>query len=704
MINEGQKIQQNIPLSAPHPPLSDRYGLDGSAGDEAHSTRVVGNILSLATSEVGARVIAFAGIAYLARTLGPTAFGIIGFATALWAYLSLAVTAGFNDIGAREIARRPREAPAIAASVALVRLALAVVASIAIGVLVLFLNKPSTVRIVILLSSLLFFPLALDTSWVHKGLERNARVGVALLVGHCLYVGMILLLVHRPQDVVYVPVAQFFGEISGAVLLAVPILAISRTTLNLHEGLRILKSSGYLTLARFLRTFIFSSDVVLLGFLLGERAVGLYNAPYRLCYLLLAMSVAIHAAYLPAMTRASAVGFTQMRAMGGRSMELAAALGIPLTVGGMLLAVPLLNTVFGPDYIEGAAAFRLLLLSIGFIFFSGVTHNLLLASDRLRVEMWIIAGAAVLNVGFILILIPRYGLVGAAFSTALAEGVILFLTMLSVSRLGIRPSFRSITRPAFAALVMGASILGLGRQQNLALSLVVGTAVFVVVLAAVRGMPRDVEIYLGGFTALRTAVYERFPRRAKTRIMQLRLRSTRPLARLRARLRRAWHFWRGPNAQQIADAQNALRGREYYHLYDDRYHDAALLAGQHGGLIAQDDVRRRVYLEFDRLRRTGLIPEPSARLIDLGCGQGDVAMQFTQLGYRASGVDVSPVAIQHAMRLAVERAQHVDFFVGDVLDLSGIPDASFDIATDIGCLHMLVQADHRRRYLMSLAK
>lgn len=174
--------------------------------------------------------------------------------------------------------------------------------------------------------------------------------------------------------------------------------------------------------------------------------------------------------------------------------------------------------------------------------------------------------------------------------------------------------------------------------------------------------------------------------------------------RFRSRLRRVWHYWRGPTARQVADAQNALRGREYYHLYDDRYRDATFIGGQHGALIADDDIRRRMYLEFDRLRRSGFIPEPSARLIDLGCGQGDVALRFGQLGYQCSGVDVSPVAIQRAMSLAAEQAQHVDFFVGDVLDLSGIPDGSFDIATDIGCLHMLVRDGQRRRYLSSVRR
>ncbi len=649
-----------------------------SAADESHATRVVGNIFSLATSEVGARVIAFAGTAYLARRLEPTAFGMIGFATALWAYLSLTVTAGFNDIGAREVARRPGEAPAIALSVTVVRLALAVVASIAIGVLALFINKPPTVRLVILLTGLLFFPLALDMSWVHKGLERNKRVGAALVAGQGLYVSMVLLVVHGPQDVMYVPVAQFTGDLSAALLLAVPILTVHRTGVNVGEGLRILKSSGPLALARLLRTLIFTSGVVLLSFLAGERAVGLYNAPYRLCYLLLAVSIAIQVSYLPAIARASALGFKQMGVLAERSMELASSLGIPLTVGGMILAVPLLNTVFGQDYVEGAAAFRLLLLSIGFIFLSSMTHNILLAADRLKVETWIIAGAAVLNVGLNLMLIPRYGLVGAAFATALAEGLILFLTLLTVSRLGIRPGYRAMIRPAVATLLMGVTLIGLGRQQHLALSLAVGIAAFVAVLAVIGGIPRDVEIYLRRFAVLSTVVCER--------------------------LRRVIHYWRGPTPQQIAEARSLLAGREYYQLFDDRYKAVLDPAEPDQALVSQNGPRVLIYADFERLRRDGLIPGPGARLLDLGCGEGQNAAYFARLGLRVTGVDISPTAIQRASRLAAEQRLPMDFRVADVLDLVGVGDRAFDVATDIGCLHMLVRDEHRRRYLRSVRR
>lgn len=287
----------------PLPPVvhsrEDRTTSQDASGDRSmpgktfDSKKVVGNILALGSGEIVARGVAFMGTAYLARELGPAGFGILGFATALCGYLSLGVNAGFDTIGAREVARRPHAASGIAASVILVRLALAFIALAAMGIVAWFLDKPPTVKLVVVLTGLSFIPLALDTSWVFKGLERNRLAGSALVLGQVFYVGTVLLVVRGPGDVVLVPLAQFLGEVSAALLLAVSVFRLGEIKLDLREGLSILRSSGFLTLSRLLRTLIFTFDVVLLGFLLGEREVGLYTAPYRFCFLLLALAAAI---------------------------------------------------------------------------------------------------------------------------------------------------------------------------------------------------------------------------------------------------------------------------------------------------------------------------------------------------------------------------------------------------------------------------
>lgn len=456
--------------------------------------RVVGNIIFLGGGEMISRALAFVATAYLARRLGPTGFGTIGFAIALCGTLSLPVNSGFNEVGAREVAYHPQRASSIAFSGILSKLVLAITAMGIVVLVTQFLGKPAQVQQVVILTSLSFIPLALDPSWVFKGLERNRPPGVALVIGQALYLAAVLNVVRGPADLARVPLAQVFGDGSAAIGLAVLIFSYGSFKLDIREGLKIFHRSGFLILTRLLRTVIFSFDVLLLGFLLGEREVGLYVAPYRICFLLLSVATAIHISYLPAVARAQKQGTRNLELISDRALNFAAIFATPLTVGGIILAAPILTTVFGSTYAEGAAAFRLLIISIGFIFAYGVIHNILLGYDRLKTELWIMAAAAGLNVALNFVLIPRYRLVGAAMATVLAEGLALLLGLVAIHHGGVQLKFQAVLRPLIAAGVMAVCLVALGTDRPLALSLGMGVVVYGAVLVAVRGIPQDIRL------------------------------------------------------------------------------------------------------------------------------------------------------------------------------------------------------------------
>ena len=58
-------------------------------------------------------------------------------------------------------------------------------------------------------------------------------------------------------------------------------------------------------------------------------------------------------------------------------------------------------------------------------------------------------------------------------------------------------------------------------------------------------------------------------------------------------------------------------------------------------------------------------------ILDLGCGNGRIAINLAKQGYKVVGVDVSPVFIEDALRKAREHGVHdkAVFIVGDALDL-----------------------------------
>lgn len=451
---------------------------------------VLGNFLALGSGEIAARLVAFFTTTYLARTLGPDGFGVIGFALALTAYLGLAIRAGFDEVGARDVARSPTRATEIALGATVVRLSLAILAMAAITLVAQVLPKPPLVRLVVVLTGLSFFSLALDTAWVYKGLGRTTVVGLALVVGQVGYLALVVATVHRPEDLAWVPLAQVGGELLTAGLLLAPLIR-RKVRPDYSEGIAIVRRSGFVLLTRLLRTMIYTFDMLLIALWMGERELGLYAAAYRFCNLLLAVAAAMQMAFLPAFARIT--DRNEYHLMAVRSLRLSAVIAVPVVVGGSLLAAPLLALVFGASYAVGAAPFRLLLVSIGFIFLYGTIHNLLLALGRLRDGTRILAVAATVNVGLNLLLIPRYGLVGAATATVIAEGLVILLGYGMLARSGLRLPVSPVMPSLFAAGAMALVLQLAGVKEDLLVAIILGATVYAMTLWAVRGIPAEIR-------------------------------------------------------------------------------------------------------------------------------------------------------------------------------------------------------------------
>jgi O-antigen/teichoic acid export membrane protein len=459
------------------------------------SGRIGRSVFSLGAGQLVARAVAFAGTAYLSRTLGPAGFGTLGFATALVGYVGLAVTLGFNEIGAREIAGRPSEARSIGRSVIALRLLMALGAYGILFVSVILWGPEPELRAVVLLTGLIFFPLSMDTSWVFKGLERNRPVGASVVVSQATFVALLFLFVSGPADLTRVPVAQVGGELLAAIaLVLVATKSLDRSpSLGLRAGWKILRQSGHLALSRVLRTLIFTFDVLLLWFLVDSESVGYYVADYRLCFLLIVISDVVRESYLPRLVRSAGEGVESLAHWASRSMETTVAIGAPLVVGGILLAGPILELLFGAEYGAGGPALEVLLVSIGAIFLNTTVHNVLLAQHRLRPEMFLIGIATAANIGLNLILIPRFGIVGAAWATATSEVVILLGGLWLLYRVGVRIRFVPTVRSLLAASVMALAVTQLREILPVVFLVIAGGAVYVLSLAMLRGIPNDLR-------------------------------------------------------------------------------------------------------------------------------------------------------------------------------------------------------------------
>jgi SAM-dependent methyltransferase len=88
------------------------------------------------------------------------------------------------------------------------------------------------------------------------------------------------------------------------------------------------------------------------------------------------------------------------------------------------------------------------------------------------------------------------------------------------------------------------------------------------------------------------------------------------------------------------------------------------------------------------------------RVLDVGCGTGEHALLAAAHGLRATGVDLSGIAIANAIHKAEQRGLDAHFQVADALRLAEL-GTSFDTVLDCGLFHLLSDPD-RPRFARSL--
>lgn len=87
---------------------------------------------------------------------------------------------------------------------------------------------------------------------------------------------------------------------------------------------------------------------------------------------------------------------------------------------------------------------------------------------------------------------------------------------------------------------------------------------------------------------------------------------------------------------------------------------------------------------------SGWIPK-SGRVLDLGCGTAEVAAWFAERGYEATGVDIAQAAIDRAAERHAHLSSEIEFVAVD-LCTETLPDRTFEILADRGCLHQIPQS------------
>jgi O-antigen/teichoic acid export membrane protein len=458
-----------IPVDEPRPSHVSANPAGSPLSDADEATR--GSAVKLG-AEVAGRALALITTLYIARSLGVAEFGRFATLSGIGVIL-----AELGDLGLHVTASRALVAGELPL-VALVRARLALAALVALLVGSLLAVSPPLAPFV------LYFALAGWSEFLGVALRGlGARGGEAAVILVLRGAGMLL---------AALAVSAFGGLRAIAWALAVspmPAIALgawllSRTSrpapVSVPGVASVLRSSFPLAVNGVLAIASLRVEVLTLAALRGVREAGLFAAAMKVVEVLNMVPAAITAGAMPALTREGLRGEGPVRARTAGSVALAA---VPAAAGLLLVAPELAARVFGAEFAPAGAPLRVLAVALAVLYMNSVLLHALLAVGRagwMPVLTAVRVAAALLAA---LLLVPRFGELGAAAGFLAAELLLLWLAWRAcrLARFPV-PLARPLLRACGVSLPMAAVVALLGG--GLEASIAVGTMVYAATLAA----------------------------------------------------------------------------------------------------------------------------------------------------------------------------------------------------------------------------
>ncbi len=369
------------------------------------------------------KVLYFLSFVYLARVLGVEGYGVLEFSVSIVAYFLLLADSGMEIWGMRAIAQGQDFRLLIGKILPMKSLLALFSMVVLIGLLPFLPNYPS-LKLILLLYGVSLFAQALSLKWVLMGQERYFNVGCGLALSQIIFALGVVITVKGSSQLVWVPifkiVADLFlaGYFGGVVFLAE---GWGHIPFTLTNALEVLRPSVTMGATQTLGILNYNFDTIILGLMLGPVAVGLYGAAYKPITAMLAIPLMVFLGLLPILSRAYMENEDFFRGIVFRLQKISALVILPCGVLATFSAPHIIELLYGKGFQESVIALQVLSWSFVLVVLRGVYRQALLAIGQQVKDLTCAGVSAGVNIFLTVILIPMYGMVGAAVATVLSD-------------------------------------------------------------------------------------------------------------------------------------------------------------------------------------------------------------------------------------------------------------------------------------------
>lgn len=232
----------------------------------------------------------------------------------------------------------------------------------------------------------------------------------------------------------------------GAMVLAVREVGVPVRALNTvdRESLQTLIRFGVPSMAMGIAIIgLYKTDVLLVGYFLSSTQTGYYRAALQVSEFIWVVAVAMEMMMIQTTTGLWSDGeHDKITELLGRMIKYVVLLTTLLVIGVFVLNDEFLRTYFGAGFIASEQPLEILLPGVLFFSVARVIWPVMQAGGHLRGLLGIIYGSLATNILLNLLLIPRFGIVGASISTSFSYGLMAVLHVWIARENDVRPLSR----------------------------------------------------------------------------------------------------------------------------------------------------------------------------------------------------------------------------------------------------------------------
>ncbi len=463
------------------------------------------NIGSLFTSQVLAYIITLIFTIYLVRYLGVVNYGILSFALALTSMLGIFADFGLNILMTREIAKDKSLTTKYINNIYSIKLIQVTILMIFVIILIKILNYPIETAYVLyfMMIFLIFTIFSNFFTSIFQSYEKLEYQSIASVLNSTLMLVGVLVLIYYAYNIIAFTI--LYAIVSSIILIyylfiSSKIFKFSRPRFEIDLDFwkpTIRTAIEFGVVGVFVTIYIWI-DSVMLSFMQGNDAVGLYNAAYRIVLLLLFIPTVINSAIFPVMSRMYVSSRNSIQKIVEKYFKFMLLIGIPIGVAITILANQIIISIFGKSFVESAPALQILIWATVFTFGNAAFVQLFQSINKQILLTKITLIGMIVNIVLNLILIPKFSYIAASFDTLLTEFIILLLVMVVSYRLGyITKGYGLIINSVkiiISSLLMGLFILEF-ININLIILIITSAFLYLIILFLLRGIDdEDIKI------------------------------------------------------------------------------------------------------------------------------------------------------------------------------------------------------------------